>query len=368
MNAERLHAIASALKDDLSTSSALSLLQSLVSSLSQQVSQPNQPQYQTQTAQYLQQLLDALDKAAVNDFSPTWRQALDEIGATPVTGRELAESVRLVFARNQITPSIAQDALQGLLTRLQELSTALDQLVTAYRALGVGSEELAPGECEVAVLVPRLYVDNRVDRFADELGELNQIFGVFAEIAASSRPGFEIKTISASDLSVYLEVASIVGACIATAVERVVALYKQLLEIRRLQADLAKQGLEKKNLKGVEDHANGVMELGIEKLAKELLSEYLGKIDAGRKNELSIELKFALKKIANRIDRGFNFEVRMIAPEIAAQRPEEATPDEVALLKAHETVRKASAGMQFLKLEGEPILQLEESKDAKPKG
>jgi hypothetical protein len=364
MNAERLHAIAAALRADLDQSSVLSHLQNLVNSLSNQVSQPQQPQYQQQTSQHLTELLNALEGAEVDEFAPTWQQVLEEIGAKPLTGAQLAATVRSIFAQNQITPSVAQQELQKLLTDLQKLSSSIDQLLAGLRALAIGSEDLEPGECELGVLVPRAFLDNRLDRFASELDELNQIFSVFAEVATGSRPGFAIKTISSTDLSVYLEVTALVGACIATAVERIVSLYKQLLEIRKIQGDLAKQGVDKKNLEGLEKHANGVMETGIDKLVKELLAEFLLKGDVNRKNELSIELKFSLKKIANRIDRGFNIEVRMEEPEPAATG-EEAAPNEKALLAAHSKIAEAAENMQFLKLEGEPILQLPEGKAAK---
>lgn len=368
MNVERLHAIAAELRRDLDETATLSTLQNLVSSLSNQISQPQQPQFQQQTSQYLNQLLAALEDARVNTFSPTWQQVLVELGAKELTGKALAQTVEDVFARNQITPSVAQQDLQALFGRLQQLSSAIDQLLAGFRTLKIGSEDLDPGQCELGVLVPRVFLNNRLDRFAGELEELNQIFGVFSEISTGSRPGFEIKTISSTDLSVYLEVSAIVGACIATAVERIIALYKQLLEIRKLQGELAKQGLEKKNLKGIEDHANTVMENGIDKLIKDLIAEYLAKGDAGRKNELSIELKYSLKKIANRIDRGFNIEVRMEEPEVAADGADEATEEQKALVKAHAKVAEASENMQFLKLEGEPILQLNESNSDKPKG
>ena len=368
MNVERLHAITAALRADLDSSTSLTLFQNLVSSLSNQISQPGQPQYQQQTSQYYTQLLQALEQSEVNNFSPTWRQVLDEIGATDLTGEALAESVRESFSRNQITPSVAQQELQGYLNELQRFSAGLDQTLAGLRALKIGREDLEPGECELGVLVPRAFLDNQLDRFASELAELNQIFGVFSEVATGSRPGFEIKTISSTDLSVYLEVAAIVGACVATCVERIVALYKQLLEIRKTQAELAKLGVEKKNLKGLEDHSNGVMDNGIEKLVKEVISEYMPKGEAGRKNELSIELKFAMKKIANRIDRGFNIEVRMQEPDVEADAPENATPEEKVLIAAHAKVSEAAQTMQFLKLDGEPILQLAESKGGKARG
>ena len=128
----------------------------------------------------------------------------------------------------------------------------------------------------------------------DELEELDRIFGVFAELSTGSRPSFEIKTISSTDLSVFLEVGAVVGACVATAVERIIALYKTLLEVRKLQGELVKQGVDKRNLEGLENHANGIMDAGIDKLVKDLLSEFKGKVDPDRKSELSVELKYVL--------------------------------------------------------------------------
>jgi hypothetical protein len=366
MNAERLHAIATALQADLSKSGVLSNLQQLISALSNQVSQPNQPHYQQQTSQFYSALVEGLKSSSVNEFSPTWQQALEELGARPLLGITLAKHVEDIFSRNQITPSVAQQELQVLVNEMQSLSTAVDQLLTSFRTLKIGKEDLAPGECELGVLVPRAFVENRLDRFADELDELNRIFGVFAELSTGSRPSFVIKTISSTDLSIFLEVGAIVGACVATAVERIIALYKNLLEVRKLQGELVKQGVDKKHLEGLETHANELMDTGVDKLVKDLLQEFKGKVDAGRKNELSVELKYSLKKIANRIDRGFNIEVRMEEPAPLAES-DKKSPAEVEALASHERIRSATGNLQFLKLEGEPILRLREGKDEKSK-
>lgn len=367
MNAERLHAIASALQADISKSAVLSNLQQLISMLSNQVSQPNQPQYQQQTSQFLLALVEGLRTAAVNQFSPTWQQALQEIGAWQLLGNPLAERVEEIFSRNQITPSVAQQELQALFSELQSVSSAFDQLLASFTTLKIGKEDLAPGECELGVLVPRAFVENRLDRFAEELEELDRIFGVFAELSTGSRPSFPIKTISSTDLSVFLEVGAVVGACVATAVERIIALYKTLLEVRKLQGELVKQGVDKKNLEGLETHANGIMDVGIDQLVKDLMTEFKGKVDAGRKNELSVELKYSLKKIANRIDRGFNIEVRMEEPLQPADAAENATTEVKALSRSYEKIREASETLQFLKLDGEPILRLAEGMNEKPK-
>ena len=61
--------------------------------------------------------------------------------------------------------------------------------------------------------------------------------------------------------------------------------------------------------KGIEDHANKLMESGIDKLSKAIVEEYYKGDDGGRKHELINAMRIALNRIANRIDRGFNIEV-----------------------------------------------------------
>jgi len=82
--------------------------------------------------------------------------------------------------------------------------------------------------------------------------------------------------------------------------------------------------------------------------------------------EVSIELKFALKKVANRVDRGFNIEVRMEEPEVVAD--EEAVNQDVEkndIAKHHARIQGAAQNLQFLKLDGAPILSLPEKPEPK---
>ena len=361
MNVERLHAIASAIKTDLQTTSTLSHLQNLADALHNLSSSPGNVDYQTALSVNLKALHTALLSSATNTFSPTWKQVISETGMDVLLGMPLAATVDNIIAKNQMTLGVAANEVKVLLSSVTELSNVINALLSGFSTLAVGSEDLDPGECELGVLVPRGFVGNRLDYFAEELEELNKIFGTFSELASNSRPGFEIKTISSSDLSVYLEAAPVVGACIAVAVERIIALYKQLLEVRKLQGELRKQGLEDKSLKGIEDHANGVMEQGIDTLVKELVKEFHHGGEKGRVNELKVELKYSLKKIANRIDRGFNIDVRMSEPATEEGEDTPAERDQTS----YERIQGAAAGMQFLKLEGDPILALEEDKPAK---
>ena len=74
------------------------------------------------------------------------------------------------------------------------------------------------------------------------------------------------------------------------------------------------------------------------------------------RNDLDNALGFALKKIANRIDRGFNFEIRLAITQQDSDDDEEAEEEseEVKVIQA------AMKEMEFKNIEGKPILNLPE--------
>jgi len=193
------------------------------------------------------------------------------------------------------------------------------------------------------------------------LKELSFILNHFSEVATGKPDDLAIKTISSSDLLVYLNAGIPFGACLAVAIERVVSLYKSLLEIRKLQVDIRNQGVPDEATKGIEEYASQHMEKGIQELSVDIVAEFYKGKDGGRKNELITAVRISLNKIANRIDRGYNIEVRCEPPA----DDEDGHNEEVKAAVAQ--VLAASANMQFLKLEGKPLLRLpEKAEQPKP--
>ncbi len=361
MNAERLHAIMVALNHEMTKGNVAGKMQELINALQSVVNQPH-PSHQQSLSQNLKAIYAAVTDTPSDKFSPAWRQILVEIGGESLFGKQLKDNIEKVFARNQITPAVALEELQQLHKRLLAFKNALDQGVSTLRHFKIGDEKLEPGECEIGVLVPRDAVSNQLIEFADELRELGFILNTFSEVATGEKDKLSIRTVSSSDLLVYLQAVAPYAACVAVATERVVALYKQLLEIRKLRLEIQQQGVPDEQTTGIENYANQLMENGIEKIAVEIVNEFHKGKDKGRKNELTNAVRISLNKIANRIDRGFNFEVR-VAPIV---EKDEKAQDNVQLQKVIALIQSATANMQFLKLGGRPILRLPEGKE-KPK-
>jgi hypothetical protein len=213
--------------------------------------------------------------------------------------------------------------------------------------------------------VPRKAVHSNIVEFGEELKELDFILGQFSEVASGKRQKFDIKTISSSDLMVFLAAMPAVAACIAHATEKIINLYKSLLEIKKIKGELEKQGLTEDQMKGITEHAASKMNEGIEVLTAEIVEEYYKGKDSGRKNELKNAVRIALNKLANRIDQGYNIEVR--AEPVEEKKPageEQKEADETT--KYLRIVIEAGKTLRFIKPAGGRLLQLPET-TSKPK-
>lgn len=355
MNAEKLHAIALAIRNDVSKSRVIGQLDALVESLENMVNNQNQPTYQKNFSDARDALRNALIDSQINNFSPAWKQVVSELGGSEYLGYALWFNLEKIFSENTITPQVALDEIKAIRQNVNNFIGSIEKVVDSFDLLKVGSEKLEPGQCEIGILIPRAFVHNKLKEFGEEIDNLNKILSVFSELVTGARPGFEIRAISSCDLSVFLGAATPVCACIAVSIERIVALYKNLLEIKKLRCEMERQGVPDSALQGVGDHAEKVMDDGIIKLVDDLADDFLKNTENGRANEIRIELRYSLKKIAARIDRGFNIEVRMAEPE-------KISLDELTGTKEgpsnFEVIKKASQNMQFIKVGGDPILSL----------
>ena len=364
MNAERLHAIALALHNEMVSTGIVGKMENLRASLDEVIQLQGQPPYQRGNSSALQEALadnrksvySALSKTDTDSFSPAWRQQLTEIGGDGLFGVALKDTVEKIFQENQMTPAVALKGLEQLKGQLESFQKALDQIIASFKKFGIGNEKLEPGECEIGMLIPRDAVKNELTEFSDELKELSFVLNTFSEVATGKPDELFIKTISSTDLTVYLVACVPFAACLAHAIERIVGIYKQMLEIKKLRTEMLKQGVPEKQMAGIEAHANNLMAEGVETLCVEIVDKFYHG-DKHRKNELIIQTRFSLNKIANRIDRGYNIEVRV---EPLKEVPKDNEPAKETA-KNIQAIQAASKNMQFMKLEGKPILQLPES-------
>lgn len=359
MNAEKLHIIACAIRDDLNKTQAQTTLNQLTQSLQSQISQPQQPEFQRNVSQHLSKLYDVLSKSASNEFSPAWKQLTKELKIEYLLGDNLADGLRGIFERNQITPSVALDEVKEMNDALTKLKQSIDKLIESLEALEIGKEELEPGECEIAVLIPRSAINEKFTNFTKELSVIDGIYGVFAEITTGKGCDFKIRSLSSSDPAVSIKMAIEIAVAVALAVNLIINSYKQIIEIRKYKSGMREYGVPSKSLSGVTSYANSIMKKGIDTLSKKIFKEYYKEKDKNRTPELDTALHFALNKMAKRIDKGYNFEIRVEPIAKDEERKKTSKSDQNA--RNMEYIRSTYEERLFIKTGGESLLSLPEA-------
>jgi hypothetical protein len=357
MNSERLHVVILAIHDDFKRNKIKQLFEAFSQALQQMANQQH-PSHQQQMAETKKQLDGALVKSPSNNFSPAWRQALEELELSNYVGIGLAAQIDDILNANQMTPAIAQQEVQKVYQQFETKRNALEQVVSGFSIIKIGKEQLNPGECEIGILIPRNVINNELDHFQKELHDISFILDAFHRTVIGQKSSVKLRTISSSDFSVFMDSLPKVAACMAAVVAFLINSYKSLLEIRKLHGELKKQGVPEEGLQGIDTHANSIMKKAVDDAHAMVIERYSIDLDQTQKNELSNHLRISISKLANRIDKGFNIEIRS-EPLKQDKKPEEQTGsnDQEHLLK----IRELAKTLEFLRLEGHSLLQLPES-------
>lgn len=291
---------------------------------------------------------------------------MKELGIASLLGDLLRERVDAIFEQQELTPAAASADLQPIADQLNQLDNALNQLLQSFEFFRIGTNELASGEFEVGFLIPRAEIDDSLGGLGKELMSLKRILGPFQELTTGTREDPQIRSVSSSDILILLQSHPATAALIAVAVERVIAAYEKVMNIRVAYKTLHDAGASEKTLSAVQGDADTKMQAEIKALVEELLTKVTNiddrlvrvELDAARENELRKDLLEALNGIANRIDHGYTVEVR--TGELP--QPEDAEePEQVNQRKAAEVVIARQDRLSFSNMSGAPILQLPEA-------
>lgn len=356
MNVEKVHKLANDIVTENSKLGILDKFQSMIDDLQNIISQPNQPHFQNNLATTLKELKGSLQKSLTNTLSPAWYQMLVDLEIDDIMGNNLDKRIENIFAKNQITPATAKQELEEIFNKLTNKYTGFSNIVNGLKSLNIGYDELEENVCEIGFLIPRDFIENNIECLAREIKEINFILNSYSELIIGSKSKFEIRSLSTTDPLITISVITAIAAGVAKTISWLIDNYKKLLEIKKLHQEIKKQGVPEKDLKGIAEYSNTHMNTSIEKIIESVSNEYTKVKDITRKNELLNGIRIALYKIANRIDRGYNIEVR-INTKYNPENKEDTENN-----KYKEEIIKASEHLQFMKLTGEPILSLSEIK------
>lgn len=364
MNVERLHRILIELNSDLKREKVVTHLQQVQTHLQNQVNQPNQPNHQTNLVKGLENLNKSLESSRFNGYPPGRKQIIKEIAGDLKFGLSLRDEIQTILSSNAITPAKALEDIKVILKSLQTFQTAIDNILSGFKTLQIEDEKLESGQCELGYTIPREHVENKLSELKKEINELNFILNHISEAVTGEKQEYKVKTISSSDFLLYLIIGLQVADVLSKATERILNHYKQILEIKNLRNQLKEKGVPASKTKSIETHANGMMKEEVIAIAKEVMEEHYNGGEKGRKNELENSLVIALNKLANRIDKGFNVEIR-VEPLPEPSEDEETSKDYETKSGLINSIKSSSQNIEFIETGGESILELPENKDEK---
>lgn len=368
MNAEVLHAAAKQVVDDLAYDDIRTRVTTLRNALDAAIASPSDDTSLT-VATAFGALRAALEGAPSNRLPPADIAVLEEMGVIGLLGNSLLKRIEDVFSRNQITLSVARDELVKVDTELDQLQTFAAGLVAGLVYFKVPADDLAPGDCEVRVTIPRRFVNNDVGDLGVELERWRKIVGPFQELASGSRSELPIRLISTSDINISFQTGILACLIVGKATQWLLDRYKTLLEIRKLRDELRDLGMPREMVEMAEATATERIEEAIDATTNQLLEEYGANIeDHGRSNELKNELRRSVEQIAHRIDMGLQIMVRAEPPEIHLpdDAPEQERLTAVQEIEVYAEIRVVSEALKFEEVEGEGILSLSAGMDAEP--
>jgi len=349
MNIQKVHTVMQIIDKEFLEHKIIPLLQNLQATLNNSLAQRT-PQAAQAFEDAKKQMFDALARCPSNSFVPSKQYIFKAIGGDVNTGNKLGERISEVVGANALTPGKAVEELQKLLNDVNAFYTAIKAVLTNFKKLNISSDALAPGSCEIGVLMP---IEPELQNFEKELHELNHHLRTFSEVVSGKAEPVIIRAVSSgSPIEVFLDSAPVVALTIATTIERIVALYKNALEIRIAKKKLEDLSVPKATVASIEQHEKSMVAAELEKIADDIYKDYKGK-DSGRKNELRTALSKALKYLAEKIDKGVDFEVS------ASENDDSEPPNEEDEVKETPAQREVKESLTLINEKGAALRMIE---------
>lgn len=192
----------------------------------------------------------------------------------------------------------------------KEFSTRISQVYDDLVELNIKVHEPTDNIFEVGLLMPTKYTHQKISFITKELNRWDKIFKTFKELTGETPEDTEINFVSNGSLQFFIDNSPEVAVCLAVTIERVVNVYKKIIDIRVTRLKLKELGVTISEQKSIEKQEKEILNKEIDKIALDIIKEFAIKsIDTGRTNELKIAVKGHVSYIAKCIDGGMTIEI-----------------------------------------------------------
>jgi hypothetical protein len=316
MNSERLYTISMDLYAEITGSNLVATMTQLTGQLQQAINSPGE-NTQRAVENTLNKLYETLRSANSNSFSPGIRAAIEElkVNGRPVSnliGTGLTQQLKITF-EGGYTSVQTLDKLRQIETDIKAFADALGKINSSFKTLDMKDEKLNPGESIVGMIIPRSAINGGLRELQREIAFFAQFLVELTEVVEGTPHENKIYSLHASEFGIDVLGTLNVAACFANIIVGIKVVFDTLREFKELKEKAERLELGKKLTDDITKKGKERMKSKLNELHAEIFQN-TKVTDGGRRNELETGIGIRLNGLANRIDRGFSFEVRTALP------------------------------------------------------
>jgi len=264
----------------------------------------------------LSKIKEHFNNSFVNNYSPSNTKVLEEIGALKFFGTSGFSQIEKILNESLYNVQKTVTELQLYLKKRNDFIALIKATNDNLEKLNIDSHFHSDDIFEVGLLMPKEFTQDKIVNITKELNRWDKVFKTLKELTGSSPEDTEINFISNGSLQFFIDNSPHIAACLAVTIERVVKLYKNIVEIRIAKEKLKELGISSGEQRSIEKQEKDLFTKEIEKISSELIKQFASKkIETGRMNELKIAMKGHVIYVAKCINNGMTIEIN--PPEIA---------------------------------------------------
>lgn len=248
-------------------------------------------------------------------LQPYAQQVIDEIGIRSAVGQTFRDSLASILNTDNFDTQGLADRLSEKVIDIKNKIASVKAISSAFLQLNVEYQKVQESQAEVGFMLPREAVGDSLKELSSEFTKLGNLAKAINEISGAEDYDPQVVTISSSWWQVFLDLDPAQIALWVMAIERIVALYKSGLEIKKIQKDLQKQEVSPEITTRLGEEIDKKMSAGINAIAVDIRTKHSKVEDEARANELEIAIRQGLTHLAMRISQGAQVEINVALQE-----------------------------------------------------
>lgn len=287
-------------------------------------------------------------ESKINFYVPSKIEIVRFIGADKYFGIGGLSVIKEILNKNTYNVQKTYQDLQDYLKQRRKFVEIIQQTRVNLEALNLEAFFPAEDNYQIGLLMPNEYTKNKISSITKELNKWDKVLRTFKELVGESPDETEINHVSNGSLEFFIDNSPSLALALAYAVEKIIKVYKNVVEIRQTREKLKELGLPQAEQKTIEKQEKEHLSKELDKISAELIKEFASKkIEGGRLNEIKVAVKGHVIYMATCVDNGLTIEIN--PPEI--EEPDVLNEEETELNKAEMKKAKIDYDKKLKQLE-----------------